>query len=75
MSDTEGRVRELEIWRAGVSVEVDHLKDRVKETIEAIAEHATHDAKARAALKSENRRFLVGVLMLVLATVLAAYFK
>jgi hypothetical protein len=71
----EDRVRELELWKAGMSVEIDHIKSGVKGALDAISDHAIADKEARQAQRSENRRFLIGVFMLVLAALVGAYFK
>lgn len=69
------RVRAVEVWQAGMTVEVDHIKSRLQEAAQALESHAEEDAAARRAVRSENRRFLVGVFMLVLAALVGAYFK
>lgn len=75
MSDTDERLREVELWKAGMSVEIGHIKDGLKGAVDAITSHVEIDTKMRLAQKTENRRFLVAILGLVVTVLVAAYFK
>lgn len=75
MSDTDERLRQVELWQAGVTVEIGHIKDGLKGTVDAIASHVEIDTKMRLAQKTENRRFLLGILTLMVTVLVAAYFK
>lgn len=75
MSVVEERVRDLEIAGARVSVEVEHLKSAVAEAAQTVKDHVAADGKTHGAMRSENRRFLVLILVLVLAAVVGQFFK
>jgi hypothetical protein len=75
MPELEERVRVLEISGATQIVEVNHLKEAIAAAAETMRQHAISDSKTHGGLRSENRRFLIGVFMLILAALVGAYFK
>jgi hypothetical protein len=75
MPTVDERVRDLEIADAGRAVEVKHLGDAVEKAAKAFEAHAIADGKTHGAMRSENRRFLVAVFVLVLAAVVGQFFR
>ena len=73
MADDE-RLRRVEMWQAGAAVEIAHLKDAVAGTAAALTEHAKDGSKARAELWRSQRRFMWGMLVLVLTALVGSHF-
>lgn len=73
--ETDERLRELEIWKAGMTVEINHIKESLKVVGDLFTTHAEEGNRARKAQRSENRRFLLGVFAVVLTALVGAYFK
>ena len=73
MSADDERLRCVELWKAGATVEIDHLKDAVARTSEALTTHAAHDGEARAELWRAQRRFMWGMFVLILTALVGQY--
>lgn len=72
MADDE-RLRQVELWRAGATVEIDHLKETAARTIAALGDHAKHDSEARAELWRAQRRFQWWMFGLILTALVGQY--
>lgn len=73
--ETDERLRELELWKAGMTVEINHIKESLKAVSDLFADHAEEGKNARTAQRRENRRFLLGVFAVVLTALVGAYIK
>lgn len=73
MADDE-RLRRVELWQAGAIVEIGHLKDAIEKTGIALEGHAKKDSEGRAELWRAQRRFMWGMLALILTALLGSHF-
>lgn len=67
------RLRQVEMWRAGAIVEIDHLKDAVAKTNTALGDHAKHDSEGRAEIWRAQRRFQWWMFGLILTALVGQY--